>query len=65
VVGRRTALRLVVVRGKKDTDEADWEEEMSIFKARISRPNQLATLRELEAKVAVGKVGAFRLWVPV
>ena len=29
---------------------------MSIFAKRISRPNQLATLRELEAKVAVGKV---------
>ena len=30
---------------------------MSIFNQRISRPNQLATLRELEAKVSVGKVG--------
>ncbi|KXZ53834.1 hypothetical protein GPECTOR_6g752 [Gonium pectorale] len=37
-------------------EEPDWEAEMSIFKQRISRPNQLATLRELEAKVSVGKV---------
>lgn len=32
-----------------------WQE-MSIFQKRISRPNQLATLRELESKVNVGKV---------
>jgi hypothetical protein len=39
-----------------DSDESpDWEKEMSIFNKRISAPNQLATLRELEAKVAVGK----------
>ncbi|GLC68001.1 hypothetical protein PLESTF_000633300 [Pleodorina starrii] len=44
-------------KGNGGTDEEpDWEAEMSIFKQRISRPNQLATLRELEAKVSVGKV---------
>ncbi|GFR41698.1 hypothetical protein Agub_g2445, partial [Astrephomene gubernaculifera] len=42
--------------GKGAEEEPDWEAEMSIFKQRISRPNQLATLRELEAKVNVGKV---------
>ena len=46
----------VVARAKSD-DEPDWNAEMSIFQKRISRPNQLATLRELEGKVAVGKVG--------
>ncbi|EFJ50639.1 F1F0 ATP synthase, subunit alpha, mitochondrial [Volvox carteri f. nagariensis] len=45
-------------QGNGGTDEEpDWEAEMSIFKQRISRPNQLATLRELEAKVSVGKLG--------
>ena len=44
------------LRAKGD-DEPDWNAEMSIFQKRISRPNQLATLRELEGKVAVGKVG--------
>jgi hypothetical protein len=38
------------------SDEADWDQEMSIFKQRISRPNQLATLREMESKVNLGKV---------
>jgi hypothetical protein len=40
----------------KDDEEPDWEKEMSIFNKRLSAPNQLATLRELEAKVNVGKV---------
>lgn len=39
-----------------DEEEADWDKEMSIFNKRISAPNQLATLRELEAKALVGKV---------
>ncbi|KAG1671376.1 hypothetical protein FOA52_011873 [Chlamydomonas sp. UWO 241] len=37
-------------------EEPDWTEEMSIFTKRISRPNQLATLRELTSKMRVGKV---------
>lgn len=41
----------------KDEEEPDWDAEMSIFKQRMMRPNQLATLREMEAKVNVGKVG--------
>ena len=45
-----------MARAKSD-EEPDWNAEMSIFQKRISRPNQLATLRELEGKVAVGKVG--------
>lgn len=42
----------------KQGDEPDWNEEMNIFAKRISRPNQLATLRELEGKALVGKVRA-------
>ena len=59
VQGKRGAnLRRFAPSAKRGSseDEADWEAEMSIFKQRISRPNQLATLRELEAKVNVGKV---------
>lgn len=39
-------------------DEADWDAEMNIFQKRLSRPNQLATLRELEGRVNIGKVRA-------
>lgn len=49
--------RRVVARSKGDDEEPDWDKEMSIFKQRMMRPNQLATLRELESKVSVGKVG--------
>jgi len=37
------------------------EKEMGIFNKRISAPNQLATLRELEGNVDVGKVSACQL----
>jgi F0F1-type ATP synthase alpha subunit len=40
-----------------DSDrEPDWDEEMSIFKQRTLRPNQLATLREMEGRASLGKV---------
>lgn len=47
-----------VIARASDSEEPDWEQEMSIFKQRTMRPNQLATLRELESKVSVGKVRA-------
>lgn len=50
---RRGALHLV--RARSD-EEPDWDKEMSIFKQRTMRPNQLATLRELESKVSLGRV---------
>jgi hypothetical protein len=53
----RECRRRWVARAGVD-DDAEWEKEMSIFKQRTMRPNQLETLRELEAKVNVGKVGA-------
>lgn len=46
----------VVAASRSSEEEPDWEAEMSIFKQRISQPNQLATLRELESKANVGKV---------
>jgi len=49
---------LARANGKDDDDETnpDWDKEMSIFNKRISAPNQLETLRELEGSVNVGKV---------
>ena len=35
---------------------ADWDAEMSLFRKRLSSPNQLATMRLLEAQVDVGRV---------
>ncbi|GBF87937.1 ATP synthase subunit alpha [Raphidocelis subcapitata] len=40
----------------RNEEEPDWDREMSIFKERTMRPNQLATLRELESKVSVGRL---------
>jgi hypothetical protein len=54
-VGGRPGL-LAPARARSDDDEPDWDREMSIFRERTMRPNQLATLRELESKVSVGKV---------
>ena len=36
-------------------DATNWDAEMSIFKQRIQKPNQLETLRNIEAIVDVGK----------
>ena len=37
-------------------DAPDWDKELSIFRARVTAPNQLETLRKLEARVEVGTV---------
>jgi hypothetical protein len=50
--------RRTSARASTSDEEPDWDKEMSIFTQRTMRPNQLATLRELESKVEVGKVGA-------
>jgi hypothetical protein len=44
--------------GGEDDDSLppDWDAEMSLFRARLSRPAQAATLRQLEAKVERGSV---------
>lgn len=47
-----------IVSQASSGDEADWDAEMNIFQKRLSRPNQLATLRELEGRVNIGKVRA-------
>jgi hypothetical protein len=46
------------VQARSDEEEPDWDKEMSIFKQRTMAPNQLATLRELESKVSLGRVRA-------
>jgi hypothetical protein len=50
-------IRSFRVRSKAGEEEPNWDEEMSIFKQRTMRPNQVATLKELESRVSVGKVG--------
>ena len=37
-------------------DATNWDAEMSIFKQRIQKPNQLETLRNIEATMDIGKV---------
>lgn len=37
-------------------EEADWEEEMSLFRKRLQKPNQLETLRKIVEEVDIGKV---------
>lgn len=49
--------RLDSIRCYSHENEPDWDQEMSIFKKRTLRPNQLASLRKLEEeKVTSGKV---------
>jgi hypothetical protein len=59
----RVALSLPALRGKRRQRQhsiarasADWDAEMSLFRKRLSSPNQLATMRLLEAQVDVGRV---------
>ena len=37
-------------------EEADWEQEMSLFRKRLQKPNQLETLRKIVEEVDTGKV---------
>ena len=39
-------------------EKPDWEAEMSLFRKRLQKPNQLETLRKIEAEASVGKVRA-------
>ena len=55
----RLASVLLPLRALVDDDDSlppDWDAEMSLFRARLSRPAQAATLRQLEAKVERGTV---------
>ena len=36
-------------------EEADWEEEMSLFRKRLQKPNQLETMRKIVEEVDLGK----------
>jgi hypothetical protein len=55
---QRPGRTLLVVKARSDEEEPDWDKEMSIFKQRTMAPNQLATLRELESKVSLGRVSS-------
>ena len=37
--------------------EPDWDAEMSLFRKRTMKPNQMQTVRRLEEQVDIGKVG--------
>lgn len=37
-------------------EEADWEQEMSLFRKRLQKPNQLETMRKIVEEVDLGKV---------
>jgi len=36
--------------------EPNWDDEMSLFRKRVNSPNQMETMRKIEAEVEVGKV---------
>jgi hypothetical protein len=36
--------------------EPNWDDEMSLFRKRVNTPNQMETMRKIEAEVEVGKV---------
>ena len=40
---------------KAALEEADWEEEMSLFRKRLVKPNQMETLRKKFEEVEIGK----------
>ena len=53
----RTPSAIGASRASTGNDGTDWNEEMNMFRKRMLKPNQLATLRQLEEEVDVGKVG--------
>ena len=68
----RVALSLPALRGRRRVRQhsvtrasADWDAEMSLFRKRLSSPNQLATMRLLEAQVDVGRVRPRSSLLPV
>jgi hypothetical protein len=57
----RVRRRAAVVASLSSSDDAspstpDWDAEMSLFRRRVSAPNQLAALRAREAQVELGTV---------
>ena len=57
--GNHAGRRLPLTRAA--LEEADWEEEMSLFRKRLQKPNQLETLRKIVEEVDIGKVRQTKL----
>ena len=57
--GGRARAREVRLPRPRAADKPDWDAEMSLFRKRLQKPNQLETLRKIEAEASVGKVRAF------
>ena len=55
---RRLARSGVACTAGGDSPDWNWENEMSLFRKRLTQPNQLETLRRLEEQVDVGRVRA-------
>lgn len=52
----RTPCKRLRVQRCVALEEADWEEEMSLFRKRLQKPNQLETMRKIVEEVDIGKV---------
>jgi hypothetical protein len=55
-VRRRPARPPAAAAADGEANPPDWDAEMSLFRRRVSAPNQLAALREREAQVELGTV---------
>ena len=56
LVGRDMLHRPVRYRHVCNSSEPDWDAEMSLFRKRTMKPNQMETVRRLEEEVDTGKV---------
>lgn len=57
LTGRESMLdRPVRYRHICNSAEPDWDAEMSLFRKRTMKPNQMETVRRLEEEVDIGKV---------
>lgn len=52
----RQGRSLAVASSVDDDTVPDWDAEMTLFKKRITKPNQLSTLRRILAQADTGKV---------
>ena len=57
---RCAVLRAIVTQSRlqpiRSLEQPNWDDEMTVFRKRTNTPNQLETLRKIEAEVEVGKV---------
>lgn len=58
MVATRWAFRSQKWRTRCGEEPPDWDKEMSLFRQRTMKPNQLETLRKKEAETDVGRVSS-------